>query len=65
MSNVRIDLGCSGVLPVAFIALLIAKVIFHSSISWWVVFAPLMIAVILLILCVIGFIILKWKIWTK
>lgn len=57
MSNekVKIDLGCgTSLIPGSFLILLIAKVLLHSDISWWVVFSPLLIGTgLIIILCII------------
>ena len=56
--KVNVNLGCGGwVIPVTFIILLVAKVILHSDISWWIVFSPLLIGLgLIIILCIIGLI---------
>lgn len=57
MSNdkVKIDLECgTSLIPGSFLILLIAKVILHSDISWWIVFSPLLIGIgLIIILCII------------
>ena len=60
MSNekVKIDFGCgTSLIPGSFLILLIAKVLLHSNISWWIVFSPLLIGLgLIIILCIIGLI---------
>lgn len=60
MSNekVKIDFGCgTSLIPGSFLILLIAKVLLHSDISWWIVFSPLLIGIgLIIILCIIGLI---------
>ena len=53
--KINVNLGCGGwVIPVAFIILLVAKVILHSDISWLVVFSPFLIGIgLIIILCII------------
>lgn len=53
--KVNVNLGCGGwVIPVAFIILLVAKVILHSNISWLVVLSPFLIGIgLIIILCII------------
>ena len=57
MSNekVKIDFGCgTSLIPGSFLILLIAKVLSHSDISWWIVFSPLLIGIgLIVILCII------------
>lgn len=61
-NNYQLKFGCCGMLPAAFIIMFAAKLLMHSNISWWLVFAPVIFEVVLLIIAVIIFIILKWKI---
>ena len=60
MSNekVKIDFVCgTSLIPGSFLILLIAKVLLHSDISWWIVFSPLLIGIgLVIILCIIGLI---------
>ena len=56
--KVKIDFGCgTSLIPGSFLILLIAKVLLHSNISWWIVFSPLLIGLgLIIILCIIGLI---------
>ena len=57
--KVNVKLGCGGwVVPVTFIILLIAKVILHSDISWWIVFSPFLIGIGIIIILLIIWLIL-------
>lgn len=57
--KVNVKLGCGGwVVPVTFIILLVAKVILHSDISWWIVFSPLLIGIGIIIILLIIWLIL-------
>ena len=57
--KVNVNLGCGGwVVPVTFIILLIAKVILHSDISWWIVFSPFLIGIGIIIILLIIWLIL-------
>ena len=61
MSNekVKIDCGCGTLLiPGSFLILLIAKVLLHSDISWWIVFSPLLIGIGLIVILFIIWLIL-------
>ena len=61
MSNekVKIDFGCgTSLIPGSFLILLIAKVLLHSNISWWIVFSPLLIGIGLIIILFIIWLIL-------
>ena len=57
--KVNVKLGCGGwVIPVTFIILLVAKVILHSDISWWIVFSPFLIGIGIIIILLIIWLIL-------
>lgn len=57
--KVNVKLGCGGwVVPVTFIILLVAKVILHSDISWWIVFSPFLIGIGIIIILLIIWLIL-------
>lgn len=57
--KVNVKLGCGGwVFPVTFIILLVAKVILHSDISWWIVFSPFLIVIGIIIILLIIWLIL-------
>lgn len=61
MSNekVKIDFGCGiSLIPGSFLILLIAKVLLHSDISWWIVFSPLLIGIGIIIILLIIWLIL-------
>ncbi len=52
--KVKIDFGCeTSLIPGSFLILLIAKVLLHSDISWWIVFSPLLIGIGLIIIWLI------------
>lgn len=54
--KIKIDFGCGTlIIPGSFLILLVAKILLHSDISWWVVFSPLLIEV--------GIIIILFIIW--
>lgn len=57
--KVNVKLGCGGwVVPVTFIILLVAKIILHSDISWWIVFSPFLIGIGIIIILLIIWLIL-------
>lgn len=57
--KINVKLGCGGwVVPVTFIILLVAKVILHSDISWWIVFSPFLIGIGIIIILLIIWLIL-------
>lgn len=64
-NNYQLKFGCSGIIPAAFIIMFAAKILLHSNISWWIVFAPIILEVALLITAIIILIVVKWKTWTK
>lgn len=61
-NNYQLKFGCCGMIPAAFIIMFAAKILLHSSISWWIVFAPVMLEVAILIIAAIIYIIIEWKI---
>lgn len=57
--KIKVDFGCgTSIIPGSFLILLVAKILLHSDISWWVVFSPLLIGLAFIILFLIIWLIL-------
>ena len=57
--KIKVDLGCgTSIIPGSFLILLVAKILLHSDISWWIVFSPLLIGLSFIILFLIIWLIL-------